>query len=113
MRCVTVDIDRPFLPFLQIERDIMQEKVKRVPWAIATEIRPSSNGNVHLRLTMAADIGLLDSLCIRAYLGDDEKRISADLRRYFYERNEGKTGRLFDEKYEADKLRVSGAWRPL
>lgn len=113
MQEITVDIDRPFLQFIQIEAESVREKIKRVPWAVDSQIRPSSNGNVHIKVKMASDVGFLDSLCIRAYLGDDPKRISSDLRRYFYERNEGKTGRLFDEKYEADKLRVSGAWRPL
>jgi hypothetical protein len=113
MREITVDIDRPFIGFLKFEREAMQEKIKRVPWAAEACIRPSSNGNTHIKIKMASEVGFLDSLCIRAYLGDDPNRITFDLRRYFYERNEGKTGRLFDEKYSDGKLRVSGAWRPL
>lgn len=111
---IYVDIDIFFLDFMQgTGAATAREKIKHVPWVLAAHVRPSSSGNVHIRLKMAADVCLLDALCIRAYLDDDPQRITADLRRYFHTRNEGKTGRCFDEKYYEGRLHVAGKWEPL
>jgi hypothetical protein len=107
MKIITIDIDKPFGEFGQ---DTMTQMIDSIPWVTARWFRRSSGGNIHIKLMGETDISLFDSLCIRAYLGDDPKRIACDLRRYYHTKEESKTGRCFDEKYIDGVLFMAGGW---
>jgi hypothetical protein len=107
MKIIFIDIDKPFSEFSQ---DSIAEKIDAIPWVTARWFRRSSGGNIHIKLMGKTDISLLDSLCIRAYLGDDPKRIVCDLERFYKSRLVSKTGRCFDEKYMNGILFTAGGW---
>jgi hypothetical protein len=107
MNDITIDIDTPFKEY---RIDLVEDAIARIPWVSERYIRCSSHGHVHLKVCFRSDISLFDSLCIRAYLGDDPKRLACDLRRFYLTRIEAKTGRCFDEKYEGGELHKAGQW---
>lgn len=107
MNEITVDVDVPYRLYLL---DSARVLIDHIPWVFARFIRKSSNGNVHLKIYFRSDISLFDSLLIRAYLGDDPKRLACDLRRFYLTRLEVKTGRCFDEKYQDGELHTAGPW---
>lgn len=86
--------------------------------------RESSSKNIHIRIQTKEKLTLLDSLLIRAYFGDDETRLMADMCRYF---RSGKIddlgkfasgdlleiGRCFDEKWKNGKKGKAGHWIPI
>ena len=79
----------------------------------SSEYRRSSRGNVHVRLRFAYPISVLDGFMIRAWMMDDQTRLSLDLARYLMTDDLHEMNRCFDEKAESDGVKRAGPWIPL
>lgn len=107
---ITIDIDEDYDAFLKGPgMDELTEKLRGV-FPNERYIRKSSNGHVHVKIIVNDVFSTLAIFCIRAHLGDDPKRISADLERYFFTNDETKIMRLFDAKYKNGSTGVVGNW---
>ena len=111
MKEITLDIDTDYLRFYMNGDFVrLEDKIHKIPAVKERYIRESSNGRVNIRLVFVIDYSLFESLCLRAYLGDDANRIRADLSRYWSSKDVKKTGRCFDEKFMDGYLRCAGEW---
>ena len=119
---IYIDIDTPYLIYIYSFHYIYMKKkinyLKEVFGDIEVYIRKSSSGNTHLKLEFKTveifeGFTFYDSLIIRAYLDDDEKRIRADCFRYFVLNDIEETNRIFDCKIKNDIVYNAGEWTHL
>jgi len=127
---VTVDLDTYFYYFVRpseevptderpgISLSLMQERINRMyeytgyrPTVM--EYRRSSNDHVHLRLVFENPVSVLDGFMIRAWMLDDQTRLSLDLARYLKTRSLHEMNRCFDEKATVDGIKRAGPWIPM
>jgi hypothetical protein len=101
----------------------LQDLEKIIP-RVKAFYRESSSKNVHILIESEKPLTLIDSLLIRAYFGDDQVRLRADMMRYF---KSGKVdelgqyasgdllqvGRCFDQKWKDGKFGQAGHWIPI
>jgi len=115
---IFLDIDVDYEEFIKNHFDELQRQIDVVEkqYNITTKaIRKSSSGRVHIALVIPGrkDLDIVnqfDLMSIRAFLGDDEARILADLRRYFISRDYGHVNRIFDHKFKKGKAWTAGPW---
>lgn len=129
-RDVTVDLDVFFYYFVNGEigdrigttLQTIRERIKRLTCAVNTHgavimryyYRRSSNDHVHVKLTFSEDLTVLDAFMIRAWLFDDQTRLSLDLARYLITGSLHEMNRCFDEKATMrDVVKKAGPWIPL
>lgn len=80
---------------------------------IPAKYRRSSNGNVHVRLFFHEEISVLDAFMIRAWMFDDQTRLSLDMARYLKTNDLNEMNRCFDEKGTVNGAKKAGEWIPI
>ena len=119
---IYIDIDVQIVPFIySFHYTILKMKIKRlmdIYGEIQVYIRESSSGNTHVKLefnTVEVFEGLTfyDSLLIRGFLGDDSKRIRADIQRFYEMQTTEETDRIFDVKIKDNRVFNAGIWKHL
>lgn len=115
MREITIDCDMKFADYLISKLFEKTKKFAKIS-GYKMQIRPSSRGNVHVRLLLPeiphnswieGDTVALQDFAVRAEYGDDANRLKLDLIRYV--RGE-ETNRLWDEKLVNGIVQKSGEW---
>jgi hypothetical protein len=124
---VTVDLDTFFYYFIRPEtewpegekqgitlhsiRDRIGRMLPRLNHEpVLVHYRRSSNDHVHVRLRFLQDLSVLDGFMIRAWLFDDQTRLSLDLARYFITGSLHEMNRCFDEKATVNGVKTAGPW---
>jgi hypothetical protein len=126
---VTVDLDTFFYFFVRPEREwpdgekqgitlrSIRGRLDRMSTAVheypVTYYRRSSNDHVHVRLHFENEITVLDAFMIRAWLFDDQTRLSLDLARYLSTGSLHEMNRCFDEKATINGVKQAGPWIPI
>jgi hypothetical protein len=87
-------------------------KIKGIPPVMAY-YRRSSNDHAHVKLAFKEKITVLDAFMIRAWMFDDQTRLSLDLSRYLMTDSLHEMNRCFDEKATMDGVKQAGPWIPL
>jgi hypothetical protein len=98
---------------IYVIRDRLIRLEKRLNISIPTKYRRSSNGHVHVRLFFPMEISVLDAFMARAWLFDDQTRLSKDLARYLITNDLNEMNRCFDEKGTINGAKKAGAWIPI
>jgi len=75
--------------------------------------RRSSNDHVHVKLTFPEKVTVLDGFMVRAFLKDDQTRLSLDLARYLKTSDLHEMNRCFDEKATLTEVKRAGPWIPI
>jgi hypothetical protein len=124
---VTVDIDTYFYYFTRPESEwpegekqgitqkTIRERLARLQPMInyepvITRYRRSSNDHVHVKMTFLSELTVLDAFMIRAWMLDDQTRLSLDLARYLLTGSLHEMNRCFDEKATVDGTKKAGPW---
>lgn len=102
---------------IHIMRDRLDRFMKKAMVSARAVYRRSSNGHVHLRLIFAGEVSVLDAFMIRAWMFDDQTRLSKDLARYLMTGDLNEMNRTFDEKGKVENgeviVRQAGEWIPI
>lgn len=113
-----LDIDKPYSQLKKILTEIedyITELLNMEPnlELVSFKERKSFGGRIHLLLEFNRELSVLENLKFRAYLGDDDKRIVADLWRLENLGGESKRAvdRIFVARYRKRKLETAGEWR--
>lgn len=124
---VTVDLDTYFFYFVRRKNEVpedekpgicletVRERLKRMYPKIDNEpviahYRRSSNDHVHVKLEFLQELSVLDAFMIRAWMLDDQTRLSLDLARYLMTGSLHEMNRCFDEKATLDSTKKAGPW---
>ena len=124
---VTVDLDTFFYYFVRPESEwpedekqgvtlrTVKERLSRMFPSIQYEpvvarYRRSSNDHVHVKLQFLSDLSVLDAFMVRAWMLDDQTRLSLDLARYLLTGSLHEMNRCFDEKATVDGTKKAGPW---
>ena len=124
---VTVDLDVFFFYFVrpidecpEVEKpgvtlQTIRERLSRLSplinfTGVYAEYRRSSRDHVHVRLRFAHSLSVLDGFMIRAWMLDDQTRLSLDLSRYLLSDDLNEINRCFDEKAEGSGIKRAGPW---
>jgi hypothetical protein len=126
---VTIDLDVFFTSYIRPLEDVpTDERVglninatrgrlylleKRTGIKIKTMYRRSSSGNVHVRLFFPGDVSVLDAFMIRAWMMDDQTRLTLDMARYLKSNDLNEMNRCFDEKGTVNGSKKAGPWIPI
>jgi len=127
---VTIDLDTFFFYFVRPESEwpegekqgitlrSIRERIQRMKPAVdrpmIAQYRRSSNDHVHVSLWFSdTDLTVLDGFMIRAWLFDDQTRLSLDLARYLITGSLHEMNRCFDEKATINGTKQAGPWIPL
>jgi hypothetical protein len=98
---------------IYVIRDRLVRLEKKLNITIPAMYRRSSNGNVHVRLFFPEDVSVLDAFMARAWLFDDQTRLSKDLARYLITDDLNEMNRCFDEKGDINGSKKAGPWIPI
>lgn len=125
---ITVDIDSYFFYFVRpkseqpsdekqgITLDFIKQRLKIMNEILSENApryvfyRRSSNDHAHVKLVFYDDVTVLDGFMIRAFLMDDQTRLSLDLARYLKTADLHEMNRCFDEKATVSGVKKSGPW---
>lgn len=128
---ITVDLDTFFYYFVRPKREQPPEEKQGItldliraridlmtvytpelaPAAIYSILyRRSSKDHAHVKLKFRTPVSVLDGFMIRAWLLDDQTRLSLDLARYFKTRDLHEMNRCFDEKAAMSQIFEAGPW---
>lgn len=126
---ITVDLDVYFQYFVRSSSDTpedekqgiimstIQDRLKRMNKTVRDPFtayyRRSSNDHVHMKLIFEHDVTVLDGFMIRAWLFDDQTRLSLDLARYLISGSLHEMNRCFDEKATTNGIKKAGPWIPI
>ena len=127
---VTIDLDTYFYYFVRpseeaskeekqgITLKTVRERLRRLYPCIGSEpivayYRRSSNDHVHVKMRFLRDLSVLDGFMVRAWMLDDQTRLSLDLARYTISGSLHEMNRCFDEKATLDGTKKAGPWIPL
>jgi hypothetical protein len=80
---------------------------------IEAKYRRSSSGNVHVRLFFPYEVSVLDAFMIRAWMMDDQTRLTLDMARYLKSNDLNEMNRCFDEKGTINGAKKAGPWIPI
>ena len=106
----SVYIDHDIL-FDEYDVSYIKKWCVKLPYEVKSmDIRKSSSGNTHVRITVSGELTRIDELMIRAIMHDDSRRIRGDLERLCL--GSSVFGLIFSEKgYLPDIVKKCGEWQ--